>query len=197
MTAQEMIQFEEDIAATFNAGKIRAVIHLSYGNEEQLIKIFKKINSEDWVMGSWRMHYQCLLKGVPPEVLKAEIMKGHSIALCFPEYRIVSSGIVGGILPIALGTALAIKRKGGKEWVHCFLGDMTSECGIAHEVVKYADNFDLPICFYVEDNKLGVCTPTREAWGQKDLTLDGWKVWRYQYEQEKYPHAGAGVRVQF
>lgn len=199
MNSEDLIKFEEDIAATFNAGKIRAPIHLSFGNEQELIDIFKNnIAKSDWVLGSWRMHYQCLLKGVPPETLKAEILAGRSIALCFPEYRVVSSGIVGGILPIALGVAKGIKLRGDGEWVHCFMGDMTAECGIAYEVVKYAANFDLPITFYLEDNCLGVCTPTREAWGLQRLTLASKPNVRvYSYEQDKYPHAGAGKRVQF
>jgi putative effector of murein hydrolase len=32
-------------------------------------------------------------------------MAGRSIALCFPEYRMISSAIVGGICPIAMGIA--------------------------------------------------------------------------------------------
>lgn len=199
MNSEDLIRFEEDIAATFNAGKIRAPIHLSFGNEQELIDIFQNsVAKSDWVLGSWRMHYQCLLKGVPPETLKAEIVAGRSIALCFPEYRVVSSGIVGGILPIALGVAKGIKLRGDGEWVHCFMGDMTAECGIAYEVVKYAANFDLPITFYLEDNCLGVCTPTREAWGLQRLTLASKPNVRvYSYEQDKYPHAGAGKRVEF
>jgi TPP-dependent pyruvate/acetoin dehydrogenase alpha subunit len=200
MNSEDLIRFEEDIAAEFNAGKIRAPIHLSHGNEQQLIEIFStKVYPQDWVMGSWRMHYQCLLKGVPPKELKAEIMAGRSIALCFPKYRIVSSGIVGGILPIALGVAKSIQLLGDSDaWVHCFMGDMTAECGITYEVVKYALNFDLPITFYLEDNGLGVCTPTLEAWGARRLSLETKpNVHLYRYEQDKYPHAGAGKRVQF
>ena len=102
MTAQDLIQFESEIAELFNAKQIKAVIHLYSGGEEHMLDVFKDVTPEDWVMCSWRSHYQCLLKGVPPDELKAEILAGRSIALCFPEYRIVSSGIVGGILPIAL-----------------------------------------------------------------------------------------------
>jgi pyruvate dehydrogenase E1 component alpha subunit len=60
-------------------------VHLCDGNEDAMIEIFKRIGKEDWVLCSWRSHFQCLLKGVPPDVLKAEIMAGRSISLCFPE----------------------------------------------------------------------------------------------------------------
>ena len=145
LTPEDLISFEEEIAELFKAKKIRTIIHLYSGGEEPMIKIFKNIRLEDYVMCSWRSHYQCLLKGVPREELKAEIVAGRSIALCFPEYRIMSSGIVGGILPIATGIALGIKRKGGDEKVHCFVGDMTAETGIAHECMKYAAGHKLPI----------------------------------------------------
>jgi pyruvate dehydrogenase E1 component alpha subunit len=165
-----------------------------------MIEVFKDVKPQDWVMCSWRSHYQCLLKGVPREELKAEILLGRSIALCFPKYRIVSSGIVGGILPIAVGVALSIKRSGGTEKVHCFLGDMTSETGIAHECIKYSYGKSLPIEFYVEDNGKSVCTDTKESWGIDYLTFDSYQypnVHYSEYQMEKYPHAGAGERIQF
>ena len=113
-TPKELIAFEDQIAALFNAAKIKAPVHLYYGNEEKIIEVFREVQDDDWVMCSWRSHYQCLLKGVPSEKLKEEIVAGRSISLCFPEQKIVSSAIVGGILPIALGVAMGIKRSGGR-----------------------------------------------------------------------------------
>ncbi len=161
MTAQELIGFEEEIAQLFNAGKILAPVHLYYGNEDQMISIFRGIRSQDWVFCSWRSHYQCLLKGVPREQVREAILEGRSISLCFPDHRIYSSAIVGGTLPIAVGTAMAIKRSGEDARVYCFIGDMTAESGIAHECMKYSRNHGLPIHFVVEDNGKSVCTDTR------------------------------------
>jgi TPP-dependent pyruvate/acetoin dehydrogenase alpha subunit len=199
MTANDLISFETEIANLFNAAKIRAPVHLYSGNEEQMIEIFREVHPEDWVCCSWRSHYQCLLKGVPPDEVRAEILAGRSISLCFPKYRVVSSAIVGGILPIAVGIALGIKRRGESARVHCFMGDMTAEGGIAYECLKYSSNHQLPIRFIVEDNGKSVCTDTREAWGQPTLTAEQSRhpmVVYYKYET-RYPHAGAGVRVQF
>jgi len=199
MTAEELISFETEIAEVFNAGKIRAPVHLYSGNEAQMIDIFREVKPEDWVMCSWRSHYQCLLKGVPRDQVKAEILAGRSISLCFPEYRVVSSAIVGGIIPIAVGVALGLKRQGSVARVHCFMGEMTAETGMAHECIKYSVNHRLPIRFIVEDNGKSVCTDTRETWNQPVLTWESARhpmVVYYQY-QTKYPHAGAGKRVQF
>ncbi len=202
LTKEELIQFETDMAACFDAAMIRAPVHLYNGNEEQMIKVFKdnNIGPEDWVLCSWRSHYQCLLKGVPPEKLKAAILKGRSISLCFKEQRVLSSGIVTGVIPIATGIAMDIKRKGGTNKVYCFMGEMTSETGVAHECIKYARNHKLPIHFIIEDNGKSVCTDTRATWGMEKLTYEDVNdeyVTYYKYKLDKYPHAGAGKRVQF
>ena len=199
MDSKQLIAFEDDIAAEFNASKIRAPVHLYYGNEEAIIAVFQKIRPQDWVFCSWRSHYQCLLKGVPPAEVKAEIMAGRSISLCFPKYRILSSAIVTGVLPIALGTALAAKRAGRDEKVWCFMGEMTSETGVAHECIKYGRNHCLPIHWVVEDNAKSVCTDTRKTWNMKKLSYEDVSapdITYYRYTS-KYPHAGAGQRVQF
>lgn len=199
MTKEELIAFEEDIAQTFNQKLIRAPVHLYSNNEEQMIKVFENIGADDWVFCTWRSHYQCLLKGVPPTEVKQAIMDGKSISLCFPKHRVFSSAIVTGILPIALGVALAIKRDGGSNKVHCFIGDMTSETGAAWECFKYAFHHKLPIRFIIEDNGKSVCTDTRATWKMDTLTFEGTQndmVYYYKYEN-KWPHAGSGSRIQF
>ena len=199
MDKEELIKFEEEIAELFNGGNIFAPVHLYYGNEDQIINVFKKVRSQDWVFCSWRSHYQCLLKGVPLDEIKSEILAGRSISLCFPEYRIYSSALVGGALPIAVGTAMAEKRKKEESNVYCFMGDMTSETGIAHECIKYSLNHQLPIHFIIEDNSKSVCTDTREIWNSKKLSYESANdpmITYYRYDT-KYPHAGAGTRVQF
>ena len=198
-TKNNLIKFEDEIANLFNNGKIKSPVHLYYGNEVELIKIFKNIKNKDWVFCSWRSHYQCLLKGVPSKDVKKEIISGKSISLCFPKYNIYSSAIVGGVIPIALGVALGLKKKNSDAVVYFFVGDMTSETGIMHESLKYAMNFNLPIKFIIEDNNLSVCTNTRKAWNLKKLTNQNKSskfVLYYKYNS-KYPHAGAGKRVQF
>ena len=199
LNKEELIAFEEDIAQEFNDAKIKAPVHLYYGNEDAIIKVFESVEKDDWVFCSWRSHYQCLLKGVPPEKLKQKIMEGKSISLSFAEYNVFSSGIVTGSVPIALGVALDIKRKGGENKVFCFMGEMTSETGVAHECIKYAMNHELPIHFVIEDNGKSVCTDTRNTWKQNKLTYEGVNneyISYYKYET-KWPHAGAGTRVQF
>jgi len=126
-------------------------------------------------------------------------LEGKSISLCFPEFRFYSSAIVGGIVPQAVGVAWSIKKRGAPEHVWCFIGDMTSEGSAAFLGIKYAENFDLPITFVVEDNGVSVCTDTKTTWNQTEATWrnKASKKVRYYEYSSKYPHAGAGIRVQF
>ncbi len=205
---QYLIDFETEIGGLFNQGLIKAPIHLYSGNEDFIIDIFKEINvEEDWVCCTWRNHYQGLLKNIPSDLLKSKILRGKSMVMNLPEYKFICSSIVGGIPSIAAGIALSIKLQNKKNRVWCWVGDMSAETGAFHEAYKYSLNYDLPITFIVEDNQKSVCTPTPTIW-QRDqpyfieskytggiLRQD--KLYYYQYSNTKYPHAGAGQRVQF
>lgn len=199
MTPADLLAFEERIAKAFAAGKIKAPIHLSRGNEDQLIKMFRDIKPDDYVLCGWRSHFHCLLKGVPPADLERAILDGRSVSLCFAEHKILCSGIVGGIAPIAVGLAWAIKKKndadytGHEQTVWVFLGDMSYESGVVHESIKYAAGHELPVKWIVEDNGKSVCTDTRKSWGESRKPPE---VECYTYDLTR-PHAGIGVYVRF
>ncbi len=200
MTKDQLIAFENDIAAIYETGAIKGPVHLSGGNETQLIEIFKEIRPTDWVFSNWRSHYHALLHGIPPEKVKAEILAGRSISLQFPKHRFYTSAIVAGILPIAVGVAMAIKRRGGNEKVWCFLGDMTAETGIFHECEKYSSTplNHMPIKFIIEDNGISVKTPTQQSWGSlRGLVISiPFGPVRYSYTHT-WPHSGIGKRIDF
>ena len=214
MTKEELIAFEENIANCFNNKMIAAPIHLYYGCEEQFLEVFKDIKEEDWVFSDWRSHYQALLKGVDPDKLTKDIIAGRSMSLTYKQEKIYCSGIVTGQLPVAVGTAMDIKRKGGKEKVWCFVGDMTSCTGIFHESLTYSVQHNLPIVFVIEDNDLSVVTETRKTWNTTHLPYEpgpDWngvwqngvykcadeKLYYFRYTRSKYEHAGSGKRIMF
>ena len=193
-SASDLLQFEELIVSHWENAKIRGPVHLSNGNEEQLIEIFKRINPKDWVFSTWRSHYHALLKGIDPKWIENEILAGKSITICNVDEKFYASAIVGGTLSIALGVAQSLKASGSTEKVWCFIGDMSFESGIFYEVHKYARNFDLPLYFVVEDNGVSTYTPTESTWNKKrDIPND---VVHYAYTS-KYPHYGTGKWIAF
>ena len=193
-TTDELIKFEEKIVNHWESAKIRGPVHLSHGNEAQLIEIFKRIKQSDWVFSTWRSHYHALLKGIDTKFLEDEILAGKSITICDIDSKFYSSAIVGGTLSIALGVAQGIKLNNGTDKVWCFIGDMSFESGIFYEVHKYARNFDLPLYFVVEDNDVSTYTPTISTWNKKRDVPDD--VMYYTYKS-KYPHYGTGKWIAF
>lgn len=201
MTKDELIAFEEEIKDLFLEKKIRCPIHLSGGNEDALIEIFRDVRPQDWVLSTHRSHYHALLKGISPGWLEDEIVAGRSMQIMNPERRFFSSSIVAGILPIATGIALAIKLKGENRRVYCFVGDMAAETGAFHEALKYSIGQQLPVTFVVEDNGYSTDTPTAEVWGisPREQKFEQWgpvKLIRYQYRRT-FPHVGCGTFVHF
>jgi pyruvate dehydrogenase E1 component alpha subunit len=193
-TKEDLIGFERKIADHWEDGKIRGPIHLSGGNEDELIDIFKRIKKNDWVFSTWRSHYHALLKGISEEWLESEIVQGRSITLVNKDENFYSSAIVGGTIPIAVGAAMALKNNNIDSRVWCFVGDMAFETGGFMENYKYSKNFDLPITFVVEDNGVSTNNPTIETWGVKS-EIPNDIVW-YNYEKV-WPHYGTGKWVIF
>lgn len=200
LTVEDIVKFEHEIAELFQAGKIKAPIHLRAGCEQNLIHIFENVKPQDWVFGYWASHIQCLLKGVPQVELKQAILEGKSISLGFPDYRVYCSGIVGSLAGVAVGTAWGIKQQKKDETVYLFTGDMGAECGIFHEAVKYAHHFDLPIKFIVEDNSVSVMTETQKTWNREKPwflnTTYADKIIYFKY-QNTWPHSGLGRKIAF
>ncbi len=186
-TVERLREFEESIRQAYLDGKATGALHLSRGNESQLIEIFKNICPTDFVFSTYRSHYHALLKGIPEDWLREEILAGRSICISNAEHRFFTSSIVGGCLPIATGAALAIKRRGGSERVWCFVGDMAASCGMFSDCKKYAAGFGLPIYFVVENNGYSTNTPTQETWGS-EVPLSNPHM-RYEYQRE-WPHSG-------
>ena len=194
MVTDKLIAFEKRVAEAFEQKLVKGPVHLSGGNEDQLLEIFKEIHHEDWCVTFYRNHYHALLHGVPEEKLFKAICDGHSMTLQFPEHRFFSTAIVGGQLSIAVGIATALKRKDCKRKVWVFMGDMAASIGAHHEAYWYSARHGLPVEFVIEDNGLSCNTPTRECWGSAGDYSTGCR--QYTYERQ-YPHVGIDKWVQF
>ena len=192
---EELIAFEEEVKKHYEDAKITAPVHLSKGNEKEVLEIFQYVHPDDWVFSSWRNHFHALLHGINRDVLLADIIDSRSMSTNSINPKFYSSSIVGGIIPIAVGVSNALKMKKSKRRVWCFIGDMTFETGIFYESYKYVKNFNLPLQFVVEDNNLSTNTPTDETWGgvKREVPND---IIYYSYERG-YPHHGTGSWILF
>jgi len=187
-TKEELIAFEDRIGDLYLDNKLPFLFHLSGGNEDQLIEIFKDIKEGDYVISNHRSHYHALLHGIPPEVVEQRILDGRSMFIYDRERNFFCSAIIGGTPAIAAGIAWALKRKGSDKKVWCFIGDGTEDSGHTYEAVRYVDGFDLPCTFIIENNNRSVESTNEERWGKTaDYQWNSPSVLKYHYDIT-YPH---------
>lgn len=197
-TVESLIAAESKIVKLFEEGRLPYLLHLSGGNESQLIRIFQGINPEDFVLGTHRSHYHFLLKGGSLEQLIDHVQNGRSMFLFSKELNFLTSSIVAGLVTAAVGLALSFKLNREARRVWCFVGDGGEDEGHFYEAVRFAEAQDLPIKFIIEDNQRSVETTTEQRWGSNYRVCWPKCVYRYEYTST-FPHAGTGSKtmVQF
>ena len=189
MNKDDLIAFENRIGKLYEDGKLPFLFHLSGGNEDQLIELFKDIDEKDYVLSNHRSHYHALLHGISPEKLENLIIDGRSMFVYDRDKNFFCSAIIGGTPGIAIGIAWALKRKGSKQKVWCFVGDGTEDNGHLFEAIRYAEGWDLPCIFVIENNNRSVEATNADRWGATgDYEWDSNKVIKYKYDIT-FPHA--------
>ena len=195
-TKESLIAFEARIRDLFADGELPFLIHLSGGNEEQLIGIFNKIESGDWLFSGHRSHYHYLLAGGSPERLEQLICDGRSMFVFDRARNFLTSSVLAGTCGIAAGVALSIKLQGGKNRVWCFLGDGAEDEGHFYEAAMFVEGNQLPCTFIVEDNNRSVDTEISQRRGphwKRPMENFGCII-RYDYKAT-WPHGGAGLKT--
>jgi len=195
LTKEDLISFEKEIIQLWEDAKLPYFVHLSGGNEEQLMDIFKEINKEDYILSTHRAHYHYLLAGGSKERLRELIMEGNSMHIYDRKLNFLTSGIVAGMPSIAAGIALALKLKKSNKKVWCFIGDGAEDEGHTYEAIRYIDGHNLPCNFIIEDNNRSVETPKNVRYGESEMN---WPkcVKRYHYVSP-FPHVGTDKWVNF
>ncbi len=190
-TPEGLIAFVDKMAEHHDAGRLPFAIHLPGGNEQQLIDIFSNINEGDYVLSTHRNWYHALLHGLDPDELENKILNARSMFIFDRKKNFYVSAIIGGTPGIAVGIAWALKRKGSKQRVWCFVGDGIEDTGHFAEAVRYVDGFDLPCTFVIEDDNMAVECPKERRWGtNKDLEWPSCVI-RYHYTKSR-PHIRTG-----
>ena len=209
-TIKSLKAFEKNLAEAFELGKINCPLHLSGGNEKQLISIFKEVEEKDFVFSGHRNHYHYLLKGGDAQKLTDEIFgketgvckgQGRSMHIYDKSINFYTSAIVAGVCAPAVGVAMAIKQQFGQNqnanrphvWV--FVGDGGEDSGHFAEAVRLSNSRELPITFIVEDNDFSIDSTKEMRWHLYTPIADK-RILRYTYRRI-YPHVGIGKWVSF
>lgn len=156
---ERLVRFEKRLQDDMH--NIFCPTHLCLGQEQVPQAIFDHIKPYDWVFSTHRAHGHALAKGIPEEVLWDEIhgletgLNGGfsgSQGFSSPEHNFHCTAIVGGLVGVATGTALALKLNGSDAIVVCCIGDAGTEQGVFWESINFAALHKLPIVYVCENN---------------------------------------------
>jgi TPP-dependent pyruvate/acetoin dehydrogenase alpha subunit len=161
--------FEERVGRLKRNDEVYGLIHLSVGQEAVAAGVCRQLRDDDAVYSGHRAHGHAIAKGVALDRLLAELM-GRADGLCFglggsmhlvdTEHGLMgATGVVGGNIPIALGTALATRLEGGDRATIVFFGDGAVQAGHFNETVNLATLWGLPLILVCENNGFAEFTP--------------------------------------
>ena len=155
-------RFEELAYRAYEAGEVSGTIHASIGQEAVAVGAISALRTDDVVFTHHRGHGHALAKGVDPVRLFAELLgraggvssgKGGSMHATDVSVGFYGSyALVGGSIPLAVGVALAAKRRGLGTVAVCIFGDGAVNQGVVYESFNLAKIWRLPVVFLCENN---------------------------------------------
>ena len=161
--------FEEQVGQLQRADEVYGLIHLSVGQEGVAAAVCSQLRDDDAVYSGHRAHGHAIAKGAPLERVMAELMGrdaglcrglGGSMHLVDVEHGFMgATGVVGGNIPIALGSALAARQRGDDSVAVVFFGDGAVQAGHFNETVNLATLWRLPLILVCENNGFAEFTP--------------------------------------
>jgi len=161
--------FEERVGELTRANEVHGLVHLSVGQEAVAAGVCRLLRADDVVYSNHRAHGHAIAKGAPLRTMMAELMGratglcgglGGSMHLVDREHGFLgATGVVGGNVPLALGSALAGRLGGGDQVAIVFFGDGAVQGGIFVESVNLAALWRVPLLLVCENNGFAEFTP--------------------------------------
>jgi TPP-dependent pyruvate/acetoin dehydrogenase alpha subunit len=161
--------FEARLLDLFKENQIFGTTHTSIGQEADAVAVVGALDRErDTIWSNHRCHGHFLaycgqLAGLAAEILGRDggVCRGRGGSQHLSYHHFHSSGVQGGLVPLALGTAMADRDDGAISTV--FLGDGTMGEGVVYEGLNLASLWSLPVLFVVEDNGIAQTTPKAQG----------------------------------
>ena len=171
--------FERRCAELYQRERIRGFLHLYDGEEAVAVGVCAALRADDAVVATYREHGHAIARGLPLDALMAELYgkqegccrgRGGSMHFFDRARRFIGgNAIVGGGLPLALGTALADRMQGRDSVTACFFGEGAVDEGEFHETLNLAQLWRVPVLFVCENNYYSMGTPLAVAEAVTDI----------------------------
>jgi pyruvate dehydrogenase E1 component alpha subunit len=165
-------RIEETLADRYSEQEMRCPMHLCIGQEAIAVGVCAALSSNDVVFGNHRAHGHYLARGGNLNAMIAELYgratgccggRGGSMHLIDLEVGFMgATPIVGGTVPLAVGSAWAATLTGEARVSVVFFGDGCFEEGVVHESLNFAALHKLPVIFVCENNEFSVYTRLTE-----------------------------------
>ena len=164
---------DDRLSKGIGTGEFMCVYWPSRGQEAIAAAMGTALRPDDQLVTTYRGLHDLIGKGVPLEEIYGEMMgrtvgasrgKGGTMHIANPEKGVMlSTGIVGAGPPVAVGLAMAAKRKGLDRVTVVSFGDGATNTGSFHEAANMAALWDLPMVFVCQNNLYAEMTPTGDT----------------------------------
>lgn len=182
MTRDEMLKgyktmllirhLEQRLVDYYLKNKVMSFVHFYVGQEAVAAGVCHALTADDKVFGNHRSHGHYLAKGGDPVAMVAELLgrktgcchgKGGSMHMIDKSVNFMgSTPILGSVVPIATGSALADKLSQNKNVTVAFFGDGASEEGVVSESINLAALFRLRLLLVIENNLYSVMSKLKD-----------------------------------
>ena len=160
---------DERLRKGISTGEFMTVFWPPRGQEAIAAGIAVALRPDDRLVTTYRGLHDLLAKGVPLREVLGEMLgrqagacrgKGGTMHVTSPETGVMlSTGIVGAGIPVAVGLALAARRQGSDRVVVVTFGDGASNTGSFHEAANLAATWQLPVVLVCQNNRYAEMTP--------------------------------------
>ncbi|PAK25694.1 pyruvate dehydrogenase [Streptomyces sp. alain-838] len=164
---------DDRLAKGIGSGEFAGVYWPHRGQEAVAAALGAVLRPSDQLVTTYRGLHDHIGKGVPVSAILAELLgketapgkgKGGTSHLAYPEAgSMLSTGIVGAGLPIAVGLALSARQQGLDRVTVVSFGDGATNTGSFHEAVNMAAVLDVPVVFVCQNNLYGEKTPVERT----------------------------------
>ncbi len=164
---------DDRLSKGIGTGEFMCVYWPSRGQEAIAAAMGVALRPDDQLVTTYRGLHDLIGKGVPLEEIYGEMMgrsvgasrgKGGTMHIAKPEVGVMlSTGIVGAGPPVAVGLAMAAKRKKLDRVTVVSFGDGATNTGSFHEAANMAALWDLPVVFVCQNNLYAEMTPTSDT----------------------------------
>lgn len=161
-------RIEEALAKRYAEQEMRCPMHLCIGQEAIAVGVGSALSVSDKMYSNHRAHGHYLAKGGNLNAMIAELYgrasgccggRGGSMHMIDLDVGFMgATPIVGGTVPLAVGSAWATKLQKKTDVTVIFLGDGCFEEGVVHESLNFAALHHLPVLFVCENNDFSVYT---------------------------------------